>query len=118
MVTSIIYAVVIKLHEALNNTNNNIKLPSCFTLHLEALQQLNNQILIGAYPEVISVYLDLILDNIITGSYPAVEYIIQELTIYLEVEARDSNNTAYLKACFNNMIEVVKKLIPSLIGGI
>jgi len=109
--------VEIKLHEALNKIKPTIKLPSRFILHLEALEQLNNQLIVDPYPEVISVYLDLILDNIATASYPAVEIIIQELTVYLVVEARDSNNTLYLKACFNNMLKVVNKLLPSLKGG-
>ncbi len=93
------------------------KYPSAFILQMEALETLNNQILVAPYPDIVEVYLDSIQDNLVKGKYPAVEIVIQELTIYLEVEARDANNTAYLKACFNSMIEVVQHLIPALLGG-
>lgn len=100
------------------STKYNIdNLPSGLIIHLEALEDLNNQVLVAPYPDIIKVYLDLILDNLTTASFPAVKVIIQELTIYLTVEARDCNNSTYLKTCFINMLIVVGKLIPSLKGG-
>ena len=108
------YVVVLKLYNKIIPTN---KLPSGFILHLEALETLNNQILVEPYPDIIEVYLDLITDNLVTGKYPALKVTVQELTIYLEVEARDCNNTAYLKACFNSLLEHVTKLLPNLEGG-
>lgn len=91
--------------------------PSPFILRYKALENLNNQILISPYPDIINVYLEEININLVKGKFPVVEIMIQELILYLDIESRDNSNQIYLRNYFGIMLIIANKLIPALMDG-